>query len=824
MGRQTFLPVEILDYIQTHERSEDEPFGISQTELAKSLGYHPCSMSRPLEELVRDGLVAASRGLVRGGRRKQLTYRLTTAGVARVNKETHAVPLLGRDIPPPPRPFLGRRAELASLDDAAQDPSGIVLIEGPPGMGKTALVSVHLRHAGRGKVLFWHTLRQSDSPRDLVSALAHALSLAGNPQLAYYAQLPRNPVAREVADLAARALGKHALVAVVDDLQLASPDIRQFLVGFVSGLKAHGGSHRFYLVGQKVDLDLGAETPMRRLQLGGLDRTAAHELTDRQGGLADRFEEIFQVSLGSPLLLKLAASNPQVATHPANLPVAVVRQLPIEDIRTILPAALANEPLPTSFLVEEAHSSVDRVQEMVRMGILHQRGEDRVELLEIVRNAVLGRMPTQEERNAHLALGRYYGRSHRPEAIRERFVHLVAGEDLPAATRLLAEQQQVILRSGYSDGLRRAFRHLSHGLPRGVARMRVLFAEAGLLRLHSEHAESIGILRRAIADSDPESPLAYEARFAMVEQMLRLGHLEDASAEFERAKSGAPTSRRLGAYAMLTEARIEEARGSSATAFEKYQLALNLARKARAQDLGLEAITAWSRIAEFTQAEVALKVIEDVLPQARQANRMDVVFNLLLVRSRAYSETGRHDLAEIEMKAILSEAESLGYLNQLAYIFSGLASVAVERSQWTDAATYARQAIATAERIGNDLVLGHTLAVVCSSNLRQATETHDLTLAREALEYGARSLEVLGRLPPSESLMLANSYLAEVCLLLGDLPSAQKYYAEAVLLGDRVDRPVIKRMIEAELGPKLAQTDARRVAASPGVGTQLTGK
>lgn len=823
MGRQTFLPIEILDYIQTHERSEDEPFGISQTELSKSLGYHPCSMSRPLEELLRNGLVVASRGLVRGGRRKQLTYRLTPAGISHLNKETHSVPLLGRDVPPPPRPFLGRREELATLEEAARDPSGIVVVEGPPGMGKTALVSVHLRRARRSTVLFWHTVRASSSPRELVSGLAHALSFAGNPQLAYYAQLPRNPVPREVADLAARALRKQSLVAVIDDLHLASEDTRRFLAGFVEGMRAHGGSHRFYLVGQKVRLDLGEEVPVRRLVLGGLDRTAAHALTDRQGGLADRFEQIFQVSLGSPLLLKLAASNPQLETNPADLPVAVVRQLPLEDIRTILPAALASEPLPTSFLVEESDTTLGRIQELVRMGILHQRGDDRVEVLEVVRNAVLGRMPPQAERDAHLALGRYYGRSHRPEAIRERFVHLVAGEDLPVATRLLSEQQQVILRSGYSDGLRRAFRHLSHALPRGVPRVRVLLAEAGLLRLHSEHAESIGTLRRAVADSEPDAPLAFEARYAMVEQMLRLGHLDDAAAEYERARSGAPPSRRLAAYAVLTEARIAEARGESAAAFEKYQAALNLARKARAQDLGLEAITAWSRIAEFTQAEVALKVIEDVLPQARLANRMDVVFNLLLVRSRAYVETGRHDLAELEMKAILSEAESLGYLNQLAYIFSGLASVAVERAQWADAATYARQAIAMAERIGNDLVLGHTLAVVCSSDLRQATETHDLAMARVALEYGVRSLEVLGRLPPSESLMLANSYLTEVCLLLDDLPSARKYYDEAMRLGDRVDRPVLKKAIETELAAKLAEHETRRVFASPGSSPEVTG-
>ena len=51
MGLQTYLPIEILDYVQTHEPSDEAVYGIGQRELAKALGYHPCSMSRPLEQL-----------------------------------------------------------------------------------------------------------------------------------------------------------------------------------------------------------------------------------------------------------------------------------------------------------------------------------------------------------------------------------------------------------------------------------------------------------------------------------------------------------------------------------------------------------------------------------------------------------------------------------------------------------------------------------------------------------------------------------------------------------------------------------------------------
>jgi DNA-binding MarR family transcriptional regulator len=184
MGAQTYLPIEILDYVDTHVAPEESPFGISQRELAKALGYHPCSMSRPLASLVGDGFLTRNRGLVREGVRKQLTYRITEPGRTRLRRETREVPLLSGDIPPPPHPFLGRKDELAELASFAMS-SGITFVDGPPGMGKTALISRHLRSVKRGRVPFWFTVRPASSPRQFVGALTHALSNLGAQQLSY---------------------------------------------------------------------------------------------------------------------------------------------------------------------------------------------------------------------------------------------------------------------------------------------------------------------------------------------------------------------------------------------------------------------------------------------------------------------------------------------------------------------------------------------------------------------------------------------------------------------------------------------------------------
>ena len=208
---------------------------------------------------------------------------------------------------------------------------------------------------------------------------------------------------------------------------------------------------------------------------------------------------------------------------------------------------------------------------------------------------------------------------------------------------------------------------------------------------------------------------------------------------------------------MLSEARIVDARGDYPRAQAAYLQVFERARRHRVSDLALESIAAWSRIATRSAASTRrrLRVVDQGLPDARQSGRLDIVFNLLLVRARAYAEIGQSDQAEAEMRAIRSEAEALGYLNQLAYVLSGLAAMAAERERWPEVVGYARQASTLAERLGNDLVLGHTLGVLASGERRQGQ-------LEDARAHGERAVSVLGRLPPSDSLMLAHGYLAEV--------------------------------------------------------------
>jgi tetratricopeptide (TPR) repeat protein/DNA-binding MarR family transcriptional regulator len=814
MGAQTYLPIEILDYVETHAPPPDSAYGVSQRELAKALGYHPCSMSRPLDTLVRDGLLTARRGLVRDGQRKQLTYLLTPQGFTRLKRETRDVPLLAGEIPAPPHPFLGRKDELDQLFDISREGGSVTFVDGAPSMGKTALVSRHLRRVKQGRIPFWFSVHPTSSPRLFVTAIAHALSYLGSTQLAYYSQLPRSPVAREVADLAARALGNRTLVAVIDDVQVAGGDFRKFLAEFITAL-LRGREDQVYLVGQESPFFEPDGLSSHRITVGGLDRAAAHELTDRQGGLSDRFEEVYQSTMGSPLLLQLAVQNPEARADAATLPTTLVKRLPTEDVRAILPIALANEPLPRAFVLKEGALTPTRLNELLRTGVLHKTLQDRVELLQVVRTALIARVGSTEEREAHLLLARFYSRSRRPEAVRERFLHLVEGEAWKNAGNLLAQQERMILRLGYSDTLRNALRHLVTSLPRGQLKVRVLVVEAALLRLHSDYSEAIITLRRAAAESNDDPRVKAETLLSIVDLYTKLRQLDQAHAEFELAKKIGPISRRLQVFFLLTEARLAESGGDKRKAQALYQDAFELARKYGTADLGLESIAAWSSLAELQSGpDVAINLVAEALPAARQAGRMDVAFNLLLVRARAYSDTGRTDLAEADMLAIRSEAESLGYLTQLTYTLSGLAAIAGEGRRWGEAVSYAKQASALAERLGNDLVLGHTLGVLCATEFREADLGGGAQLAQEAIAHGERSVAILERLPASDSLVMSHGHLTEAYMYVKDLGQARRHYETALSLAESLGLTLLREQLMAELGSKLSTVESTTPAAS----------
>jgi tetratricopeptide (TPR) repeat protein len=243
------------------------------------------------------------------------------------------------------------------------------------------------------------------------------------------------------------------------------------------------------------------------------------------------------------------------------------------------------------------------------------------------------------------------------------------------------------------------------------------------------------------------------------------------------------------------EGRVTEGRGDFTRARDIFAEAFEMARKSRQEDLALEALTRWSRLVSLTSKAGEVRPLIDAgIPEARNSGRMDIVFNLMSVRAWDYSESGRHDLAMEEINKIRVEAEALGYLSQLVYAFSGLSGLAVELSRWEEATGYARQASELAERLGNELVLGHTLALQCASEVRR-------DLLPDAQAHGERAIAVLSKLSPTDSLPIAHAYLCEAYARASILDKALEHYDLAIRLAENLGMIWWRNKVREELYP-----------------------
>lgn len=667
-------------------------------------------------------------------------------------------------------------------------------------MGKTALASRFLRRAKRAEsVPFWFTIREATSARHFTQALAHTLTSLGSRQLAYYAQLPREPNGREVANLVQRVLGTRLLLGVIDDLHEAGPDLKTFLIAFAEWL-VRDRADVLLLSGHEVPENLSPELRSLQVELDGIDRAAAHELTDRKGGLAERFEEVYTVTRGNPLLLQLALTIPGEIPSATSLPAAVVSKLKPEEVLGVLPVALANEPMPISFVLESRELSEGQLQSLTHAGMLNTPAPGYVEVFQVLRAAFVAKADRTQVRAAHIQLARYYSRSHRPEAVREQFLHFTAAAAYSRAAEILNHQEAGLLASGYSVALRTSLQELADSASQSILRVRALRTLASLQRIRSEYLDAIQSLQKAAAAAGDDGKLRAECLLSTVDLHCRLHQLTDADAALRAAEELPLTTRRLQLLDELSRARVDEEKANYAGAGAVYSEVFAQAKRARIEDLALDALARWAHVASLAGDQGArYDFIDEGIVQARNSGRVDILFALMSQKVRIYIESRNLKAAEADLIKIRSECEALGYLSQLVYTLSGFVALCADTGRWAEMDSYAAETIETARRLGNDLVVGHTLALQCNGKLQRGDYA-------EAVNLGTQSIQVLERLPLSDSLLFAHGTLADAYAEWGHQQEGLAHYEQALRLADRFGFTSWKTTLMNEVGKKLQAT------------------
>lgn len=240
-------------------------------------------------------------------------------------------PILAASGPPHQGVFVGRDAELSSMltvARAALDGRAVtILVDGPPGIGKTALLREFGRRSPEFRTITMSAYRDETAlAYGLITQLALSLRAWGHdPQLSW-ATRDGDPVAvgLTVLESLSAAAADHPVLVLVDDLQFADPESAVVLRFLVRRLWADRVCVAVAIddsAGQ-VPGGLPGETASVALRLAGLGRDDIAELVRRRPGRADDalIDRLAGWTAGNPSLVWAALSDQRWRDDPSDQP------------------------------------------------------------------------------------------------------------------------------------------------------------------------------------------------------------------------------------------------------------------------------------------------------------------------------------------------------------------------------------------------------------------------------------------------------------------------------------------------------------------------
>ena len=664
--------------------------------------------------------------------------------------------------------LLGREHETARidrlLDEAREGQSGVLVLSGEPGIGKTALLDYAASRADGMLVL---SARGIESEAELpfvtladllrpviglVDRIPAAQSAALRAALALGPPLKgdRFTVCAAVLSLCAVAADESPVLVLIDDAHFVDPSSMQAVFFAARRLDAEGIA---MLVAQRSGIDLGA-SGLPTLGLEGLPHDAAAALLGRPGSIAAAVaEELIAASGANPLALielpsllspaQLSGASPLDSPIPTGdaLERAFLRRvevLPEQTKQALVVAAASGSSDFDEILaaVERAGLEPDSLDSAERAGLTIVADSHFAFEHPLLRSAVYYGATAVMRRTAHQVLAGGGGE--------RRPWHLAAASEAPDAS-IAAELKEGANAASGRGGHAEAAMALE-----AAARLAVgADAQAGFLRDAADEARKAGqtakaleLAKAALASAEqPELRTRIEHLYGVLEMWS--GSALAAYDRLRKTAEGVKTADPVRAARLLTDAawacfmggEVNRGRESAEQAKSLAEGRGGLAEIASGALLGIALLLAGER----GNADPLLSRDRALLDDPEFVKRG---YTLVWPGAQALVWLEEHDQARAVYERVIDFARAQSAPTVLPYTLTGLADLDFRTGGWVRAYANANEAVVLARATGQPVALSFALAGLARIEAAQGREADCRLHATEAIDLGSAGVGV----------------------------------------------------------------------------------